>query len=191
MLQSHIGGPLHWCLIVLRPVSESGWKVQMMKEQLNFLHEEMWSSLFEAEGECVKKAEADVCLFVCLFVALLAAHKLFPRHFSQLFLEDSCENMDSDNRGTGAAASWHLQTLMEIQPEEEAEGLSLSPSCACHSEPNRRILVLINGAVCMDSPRKSRAVFPFTDTHVYLPTTDGPLGGPCLVCTVGAHHPSS
>ena len=29
--------------------------------------------------------------------------------------------MDSDNRGTEAAASWHLQPLMEIQCEEEEE----------------------------------------------------------------------
>lgn len=39
--------------------------------------------------------EADVCL-------LVVARKFFPPPFtfSQLFLEDSCENTDSDNRGT-------------------------------------------------------------------------------------------
>lgn len=58
----------------------------------------------------------------------MAAHKLFPCHFPQLFLEDSCENIDSDNRGTEAAASWHLQPLMEIQCEEEEEEESL---CHC------------------------------------------------------------
>ena len=62
---------------------------------------------------------------VCLLVSLMAAHKLFPCPsrvtFFQLFLEDSCENTDSDNRGTEAAASWHLQPLMEIQSEEEEE----------------------------------------------------------------------
>lgn len=56
-----------------------------------------------------------------LLVASVAAHKLFPRHFSQLFLEDSCENIDSDNRGTESVASWHLLPLMEIQCEEEEE----------------------------------------------------------------------
>lgn len=54
-------------------------------------------------------------------MALVAAPKLFPPHFPQLFLEDSCENIDSDSRGTEAKASWHFQPLMEIQFEEEEE----------------------------------------------------------------------
>lgn len=52
------------------------------------------------------------------------------------------------------------------------------PLLTCHCEPSRLILVLINGAVCGDSQGKSRAVFPFTEAQVYLPTTDGPPGAP-------------
>lgn len=118
---------------------------------------------------------------VCLLAALTADHKLLPCSscvtFYQLFLEDSCQNMESDNRGTEAAASWHLQPLMEIQCEEEEESL-----CHCWlvtaSPAGSSWSWLMELSAGLAGGREGLFFSPFTEAPVYLPTTDGPPGAP-------------
>lgn len=126
----------------------------------------------------------------------MAAHKLRRCsslcHFFQLFLGDSCENIDSDNWGTEAAVGRHLQPLMEMQCEEEEESLY-------HCWLVTGIPAGSSWAWLMDlsaGPRrgKRKAVFTFSRSPRLSAHNRWAPRGPWLVCTtlaLCAQHPSS
>lgn len=92
----------------------------------------------------------------------------FPLHLSQLFLEDSCENTESDNRGTETAVSRHLQPELAIPHEEEEEGL-------------RHFWLTADSPVGLPGPdwlSRLQGLDGEERGSFYLPTTDGPPGPP-------------